>query len=918
MDSGFNNLPFIEEMYDRFKSNPAGLDPSWRKVFENLDRQSETKNYPTYPSDTQLDLRISDLINAYRTYGHLLADTNPLPTPKPEFPLQLRLERFGLSSEDLRKPFPTCGLLSQPTAPLEEILATLNIVYCGKVGVEYMGLDRPEVEKWLQQQIEPNGFQIGLPIEQKKMILEQLNKSELLELFLQMKYTGQKRFSLEGGETLIPILAAIVEKGAEDGVEEFVLGMAHRGRLNVLTNILNKSYATIFSEFDENYIPESFEGSGDVKYHKGYFSDTFSSYGHKVQITLTPNPSHLEGVDPVVEGQAFAKQFKLDKPEAKQTVMPVLIHGDAALSGQGVIYETMQMYNLEGYGTGGTVHVVINNQIGFTTTPADARSTRYCTDIARAFNAPVFHVNAEDPESCVYVTILAVKIRQMFHCDVFIDLISWRKYGHNETDEPAFTQPLEYQIIRKKTPIRELYRDHLISQGYVERSMAESLEVEFKQSLQKELTAVTQKPKTPPLNHSPGSSSDELNFRHFQTGVPAQVLREIATNFCAVPKDFTLHPKLINLIKERLSMVEEGDSARPIDWGMAETLAYGSLLWEGTHVRLSGQDSCRGTFSHRHAMWMDQKVEQPYYALNHLKKGQGRFSVFNSPLSEYAVLGFELGYSLAYPNALVLWEAQFGDFCNGAQVVIDQFISTGEQKWGQQIALVMLLPHGYEGQGPEHSSARMERFLTLSGHNNLLVVNPSTPAQLFHLLRRQVIRPWKKPLVVFTPKGLLRNPACVSHLNDLTSGSFQEILDDPHPGKKVQILVLCSGRIYYDLIEQRSKTQREDMAIIRVEQLYPFNKEKVKELFDKYKGFTTCIWAQEEPNNMGAGNFMQNILRDLLPAGVSFQFIARPRSASPAVGSHALHKKELEKILSDVFGARQPSIFEIAGKTKKT
>lgn len=917
-DAALANLGFIEEQYERFQNKADECDPSWGRFFSSLDGNlsSTSKSTSSGVSSNETDAAaIQSLLEAYRTHGHRKAKINPFNNSTNENPWQLELSRFGLSSSNLKKEFPTLGILPQPKATLAQIVAHLEKIYCGSVGVEYMGLGRADLEAWLQERIESAGFQGNLDIEQKKMILEHLNKSELLEVFLHTKYTGQKRFSLEGAETLIPMLAATIDQGSDGGAEEFFIGMAHRGRLNVLSNILNKSYSLIFSEFDENYIPESFEQSGDVKYHKGFFSETTSIHGHKVQIFLTPNPSHLEAVDPVIEGQVYAKQLLAGKT-GKTKVMPILIHGDAALAGQGVVYETMQLQSLEGYGTGGTVHLVINNQIGFTTLPKDSRSTEYCTDIAHTFGAPIFHVNAEDPEGCVFATCLAVELRQKFQCEVFVDLVCYRKYGHNETDEPSFTQPLEYAEIAKKKSIRVLYRDALIQQGVLEKKLSEELEAQFKAALQEELEFIKSTPKRlpskTPLQTQP---EDSGNFAHIQTGVPYQQLKQIAEFVCKIPDDFTPHPKIKRLQADRLAMISEG-SSKPIDWGMAEMLALGSLLWDGIGVRLSGQDSCRGTFSHRHAIWIDQKKEQPYCSLKIMKQDQGLLEIYNSSLSEYAVLGFEYGYTIANPNVLVLWEAQFGDFCNGAQVTIDQFISTGEQKWGQQSGLTLLLPHGYEGQGPEHSSARMERFLTLAGQNNMRIVNASTPAQLFHLLRRQQLLNEKKPLIVFTPKGLLRHPACVSRIEDFEMGSFHEILDDPKNIEKVQELIVCSGHVYYDLIAERDKVQAENTAIIRVEQFYPFHRARMQELLDKYNGITRLTWVQEEPKNMGAASYISEILQGLTPDGVSFKVVARPRSASPAVGSHAMHKKQLADLLAAAFGKQQPSIFEIASQTK--
>lgn len=911
IDSNLANVALIEEMYAKYQDNPASVDPSWRSFFEDLDNQTPTPTTKTIASG-QDDARICDLINAYRTYGHLLARINPIETAEPQEPYELSLPTLGFRKEELNQTFPTCGLMKQPTATLNEIIAELRTIYSDKIGVEYMGMQKPDLERWLQERIEPNHFKINLSIDQKKMILQSLNKSELLESFLHTKYVGQKRFSIEGCESFVPVIECMISTGADLGAEEFVIGMAHRGRLNVLSNILNKSYADIFSEFEEGYIPESFEGSGDVKYHKGYSSNIQTVNGHKVRVDLAPNPSHLESVVPVVEGQTKAKQI-LANDIKRERVIPILVHGDAAIAGQGVIYETMQFFNLEGYGTGGSVHVVINNQIGFTTLPQDARSTRYCTDIARSFGAPIFHVNAEDPESCFYATMLAMEIRQKFHCDVFIDIICYRKYGHNESDEPAFTQPLEYQLIRKKKSIREIYRDDLIQQGVVERKMAEALEVEFKKNLQDALTGIKipNRDKKPKENTKP---RQEYSFLPIPTIVSKDQLEHLAEKISVVPEGFKLHPKLENLIKERLSMAKDGPDTRPMDWGMAETLAYASLLWNGTDVRISGQDVCRGTFSHRHALWMDQVANTAYYPLKHLKPNQGRFDLYNSPLSEFAVLGFEFGYSVVRLDALVIWEAQFGDFANGAQIITDEYITTSEQKWAQRSALVMYLPHGYEGQGPDHSSGRIERFLTLSGNDNIQVVYPTTPAQLFHLLRRQVLNPVKKPLVVFTPKGLLRHPECVSQLVDFTRGSFQFILDDPNPPKKTNRLTFCTGRIYYDLVAARNKFQVDDMAFVRIEQLYPLDMDRLKEIFGQYAGAKEIYWVQEEPVNMGAWSYIAPILNRLLPEGQTVKYVGRERSASPAAGSYALHKKEHAEIINTLFGKGKPSIFEIAGQ----
>jgi 2-oxoglutarate dehydrogenase E1 component len=896
IDADFENVSLLEELYQKYLTDPNSIDPSWYPYFDHIESSISPTHFPHIDKSAPADLRIYHLIESYRIYGHLLSNINPLETQPPEEPWQLRLDKLGFDASELNQNFPTNGLLMVPEAPLQEIISILREIYCANVGVEYMGLGNPKLEEWLQKQIEPTRFRFKIDIESKKMILQYLNKSELFEVFLHTKYVGQKRFSLEGAETLIPIMASIIDRGSVLGIEDFVLGMAHRGRLNVLSNIMDKSYATIFAEFENHYIPVSFEGSGDVKYHKGFTSTTETVHGKKVSIFLSPNPSHLESVDPVVEGIVRAKLVKKNDLEKKEKVLPIAVHGDAALSGQGVVYETMQMYNLEGYSTGGTIHLVINNQIGFTTFPKDGRSTRYCTDIAKAFGAPVFHVNAEDPESCFFVTQLAVEIRQKFHCDVFIDLVCYRKYGHNEGDEPAFTQPIEYKIIREKRPIREMYRDHLIQQGVLEKEMAESLEQEFKESLQRELNE--NKSFAPPAVNVNNQSVQEEPL--IKTGTTKEILLEVAQKFTHIPEGFSLHPKLAKLVKEHLEMIE---SDKPIDWGMAETLAYATLVNEGVHVRISGQDSCRGTFSHRHAIWMDQKKEMAYFPLKHIKPDQGRFDIYNSHLSEFAVLGFEYGYSLAYLDALVIWEAQFGDFANGAQVVIDQYISSAEQKWNQKNGITLLLPHGYEGQGPEHSSARMERFLSLCGNDNMRVVNPSTPSQMFHILRNQAKNPMHRPLVIFTPKALLRLHECVSSVEDLTNGTFIEIYPEPNPPKNPKRLAFCTGKIYYDLRAEREKRKAEDLVIIRIEQLYPLNTEKLKEIVSQYNGIEIYYWVQEEPQNMGAWTFIESKLKPFAP---NLQYIGRDVSASTAAGSHALHKKQQDQIIEALF-ARQTS-----------
>lgn len=897
------NADYIEEQHRRYLENPDSVDPSWRRFFEGVHFGAEV-GFQLRSSDD----RVYNLIHAYRLYGHLLARVNPIdPHPLIEVP-ELALERLGFRHEELEHNFPTCGLLPHESAPLHQIIDRLQEIYCRNIGIEYMDMRNQEMEQWIQERIEPTLFRPELTIDEKRQILDFLNQSELFEIFLHTKYVGQKRFSIEGGETLIPMMNALIEKGAKSGVKVFAIGMAHRGRLNVLCNILKKSYANIFHEFEGTAMPVTFEGSGDVKYHKGYSADIETSGGEKVHLCLTANPSHLEAVNTVVQGRARAKQILMGDDVEKRRVVPILIHGDSAISGQGVVYEGFQMSRLPGYGVGGTIHLVINNQIGFTTLPKDSRSTYYCTDIAKTFGAPVFHVNGEDPEGCVYVCLLAMELRQMVHCDVVIELNCYRKYGHNEGDEPAFTQPLEYQLIRKKNSVREIYRDQLIQQGVLERQMAEKLEAEFRKQLQNELDTLDQF-KTAPAKKERGADWDEIHkasrselFEPAKTAVDGKTIREVTEAFCRVPEGFHIHRKVERLAKERLEAVNGERDQKSIDWGLAEHLAFATLLWDGWHIRLSGQDSRRGTFSHRHAMWVDQVDAKKYFPLSNLKKGQGRFDVFNSPLSEYGVLGFEFGYSLSYPKALVLWEAQFGDFANGAQIVIDQFICSGEEKWGRFSGLTMLLPHGYEGQGPEHSSGRIERFLQLAGGDNIQVVNPTTPAQLFHLLRRQVIRPIRKPLILFTPKANLRHHLCMSSLDELTSGSFQEVIDDPQPPKKAAQLLFCSGKVYYDLIEEREKRKREDVAIVRIEQLYPFHHQRVTEVLKGYEGVGRVCWVQEEPSNMGGWEFLRPRLAKLLPNGVEPDYIGRTRSASPATGSVKRHHAEVAQIMDQLFG----------------
>jgi len=899
-DDQLSEHSFLEKLYEIYQTHPESLDNSWKVFFKSLD-DFNTQNLPVLPAIAEQNSknhieRIQHLIETYRRFGHLMAKVNSIEIKDKVLPTQLKMEWIGFSIEEMKSLFPTLKIIPEPYAPLEKIIQALQNIYCYKIGFEFKETDL-ELEQWVQERVESTGFQKEFSLEQRLLILNQLNRSELFENFLHTKYVGQKRFSLEGAETLIPMLTLMLEKGQEDNLQEVIIGMAHRGRLNVLANLLNKSCETILAEFDENYIPNEGEGLGDVKYHKGYKGDYTTSSGKKIAITLPPNPSHLESIYPIVEGQVRARQF-INHDELERTkIVPILIHGDAAISGQGVVYETLQFSQLRGYKTGGTLHIIINNQIGFTTIPQDLRSTLYCSAIARAFNVPVFHVNAEDPEGCVHAMLLALEIRQKFHCDVFIDLNCYRKYGHNEGDEPAFTQPLEYQIIRNKRPIRKLYHDDLIKQGLIEKEVVEQMEIKIKDSLL-EAYSKAHGADTTLKERLRALETVSYSIKNCHTGVPKELIQEISEKFCHIPTDFNIHPKVENLIKERLNAIKND---QPINWGLAEHLAFATLLCEGISIRLSGQDVGRGTFSQRHALWVDQVVEREHYPLAHLKENQGRFEVYNSSLSEMGVLGFEYGYSVSYPQGLTIWEAQYGDFNNGAQIIIDQYISSGEEKWGQKSGLVLLLPHGFEGQGPEHSSGRLERFLSLANNGNMKIANLTTPAQLFHLLRRQVLADMRKPLIIFTPKGLLRLPACVSRLDELATGSFQPILDDEIEQEKIECLIFCSGHIYYDLIAKRSKENLQGFVIIRIEQLSPLDENKLQELIHRYAKAKVCYWVQEEPQNMGAWSYICAYLMNFLPAHMSLRYIGRKISATPATGSRFYHEQELTNILKQVF-----------------
>lgn len=891
------NLQMMESLYEQWLANPDSVDISWKNFFEGMQFAAHLPK--ALPARTESnDLRAFYLINAYRTYGHLLARCNCIDADPPPFPEELKLENFGLSEKDMDTEFPTENFLKKPKASLREIIDALQKTYCQSIGIEYMDLGSVEIEKWVQQQIEPN-FPTGLSNEDKLEILYQLlNQAEGFETFLHTKYVGQKRFSLEGAESLIPILHTILNVSAKSDLTDAVIGMAHRGRLNVLANIMGKSYGYIFSEFEDFYMPNLTEASGDVKYHMGFAGTYQTKEKKKIQLFLSANPSHLEAVDPVVEGQARAIQEQKSSKEARVQVLPLLIHGDAAVAGQGVVYETLTLSRLNGYSTAGTIHIVINNQIGFTTLPKDSRSTRYCTDIAKAFGAPVLHVNAEDAEACVAAARLAAELRIKFQCDVFIDLMGYRKYGHNESDEPFFTQPVQYQIIRSKKSIRQLYRDKLIEQGILTQEKAEAIEQEFHANLTQALTEVKSK-QPPPRKLEPrqrGRYLQEL-LQPFPSGVEKSRLVDLGRRIVKIPADCNIHPKVLRVIQDREKMV---NGEEEVNWAMAELLAYASLCTEDVHIRLSGQDVRRGTFSHRHGIYVDQVNAHHYFPLSHLAENQAPVDLFNSPLSEYGVLAFEFGYSLFYPKSLVIWEAQYGDFANGAQIAIDQFISSAEMKWGNSSNLTLFLPHGYVGSGPEHSSGRIERFLQLCAEENMFVANCTTPAQFFHLLRRQALRQMKKPLVVFTPKELLRHPLMRSPLSAFTEGSFQEILDDPAPPEDPKRILLCSGQIYFFLLQEREKRKTNDV-LVRIEQFYPFNEQKLKALFQKYRGVNTYIYVQEEHENMGAWRFVKPYIERCLEGKAPLLYIGREAAAVAAAGSHALHQLEQDIILQQLY-----------------
>lgn len=905
---------FFAQLYDQYLENPDSVEPSWRSFFQGFDFGMTTyneenpveqiANFASNNTDVSLvsdklqkEFNVLKLIDGYRSRGHLFTKTNPVRERRTTSPT-LEITNFGLSSADLNTVFDAAKVINIQPCTLQEIIKHLDTIYCQHIGVEYMYIRKPEVVEWIQKKLGVNDNQPNFSADEKKSILNKLNQAVSFENFLHTKYVGQKRFSLEGGESIIPALDALLEKAAEKGVEQFVMGMAHRGRLNVLANIFGKSTQDIFGEFDgKDYDQEYFDG--DVKYHLGLTADKVTATGKKININLAPNPSHLETVGAVIEGITRAKQDKYF-PNDFSKVLPIAVHGDAAIAGQGILYEIVQMAQLDGYKTGGTIHIVINNQVGFTTNYLDARSSTYCTDIAKVTLSPVLHVNADDAEAVVHAMSFALDFRMEFGRDVFIDLLGYRKYGHNEGDEPRFTQPVLYKIIAKHKNPRDIYMEKLLADGVIDNTFVKGLEQEYKSKLEvnleesrkKDLTIITPFMK----NEWKGFEqvSDVEMLKKVDTTFPIAGLTEVANAICNLPADKKFISKIQKLINDRKTMFFETNK---LDWAMAEHLAYGSLLKEGYDVRISGQDVERGTFSHRHAVVKVEDSEEEVTLISNLEGATGKFNIFNSLLSEYGVLGFDYGYALANPNTLTIWEAQFGDFGNGAQIMIDQYISCGEDKWNNQNGIVLLLPHGYEGQGAEHSSGRMERFLQLCARHNMYVADCTTPANFFHLLRRQMKTTFRKPLIVFTPKSLLRDPRVVSTVEEFATGTFQETFDDITVNKEeVKTLVFCTGKFYYDITAERENLGRNDVAVVRIEQLFPLPVEQLKDIIAKYPNADDYVWAQEEPKNMGAYSFMLMNF-DL----VKWRLASLKAYAAPASGSYTRAKRRQADALRMVF-----------------
>ncbi|APU67897.1 MULTISPECIES: 2-oxoglutarate dehydrogenase E1 component [Christiangramia] len=904
---------YLAELYDQYLQHPDSVEPSWRAFFQGFDFGKESSNGISeevleeaqmdfaegeVPEQVVKEFQVIRLIDGYRTRGHLFTKTNPVRERRKYSPT-LDIENFGLEQKDLDTVFNAGEILGIGPKPLKDIITHLQKVYCQSIGIEYMYIRKPEEIEWIQDKLNINENQPKFDADRKKQILKKLNEAVSFESFLHTKYVGQKRFSLEGGESLIPALDALIEKAAEFGVKDFVMGMAHRGRLNTLTNIFGKSAKDIFSEFDgKDYEQDIFDG--DVKYHLGWTSCRTTDSGKEININIAPNPSHLETVGSVVEGISRAKQDRhYDEDDSK--VLPILVHGDAAIAAQGVVYEIVQMAQLEGYKTGGTIHIVVNNQIGFTTNYLDARSSTYCTDVGKVTLSPVLHVNADDAEAVVHAILFALDFRMKFRRDVFIDLLGYRKYGHNEGDEPRFTQPKLYKAIAKHENARDIYFEKLKSEGVVDDEYLKNLEETYKASLEEKLEDSRKEDTT---RITPFMQDEWDGFENVQedemmkdvdTTFPIEKLDKVAEAVSQLPEDKKFMRKIKKIIDLRKTMYFDDNK---LDWSMAEHLAYGSLMQEGYNVRISGQDVERGTFSHRHAVLKVEDSEEEIILHNNIEDRKGDFFIYNSPLSEYGVVGFDYGYAMASPTTLAIWEAQFGDFVNGAQIMIDQYISAAEDKWKLQNGLVMFLPHGYEGQGAEHSSGRMERFLQLCAKDNMYVADVTTPANHFHLLRRQMKAKFRKPLIIFTPKSLLRHPKVISTKEEFANGSFQPVLDDQDAKTdKVKSLVFCTGKFYYDLLKFKEDNEREDVALVRVEQLFPVPSEKMKEIMAKYDQADDVVWAQEEPRNMGAyGHMLMHF-----PEARKFRVCSRKFYGSPAAGSSVRFKKRHERVIASVF-----------------
>jgi len=920
---GSDQADYLESLYEQFLSDPSSVAPQWRDYFGGL-RQGVTAEVAHGPvkealaqraqrtvvtaatEDINTDLiakqgAVSRLVQVYCNRGHLIADIDPLGLLQRPEPDVLKLDYYGLGQADLDSEFHTYAAWEPSSKAkrmkLRDIIARFRQIYCGNIGAEFAHVSNTQERLWLQDRFQEGRLNQRYTLEERKVFLWQLTAAEGLERYLATRYPAQKRFSLEGGDSLIPLMDDLIQQGGVRGVEEIVVGMAHRGRLNMLVNVLGKSPQQLFSEFEGKYDINHMQGSGDVKYHKGFSTD-IRTPGGNVHVALAFNPSHLEVVNPVVEGSVRARQERRNDRTGDK-VIPVLIHGDSAFSGQGVIMETLQMSQARGYYTGGTVHVIVNNQVGFTTNdPRDTRSTLYCSDPAKMIEAPIFHVNGDDPEAVIFVTRLALDYRMTFHKDVVIDLVCYRRLGHNEADEPAATQPMMYQIIRQKPTTRQLYAERLTAEKAMPMSEADAMVERYRREMDEGKSQAPQalgligNQHTVDWSKYQSASWDE----DVPTGVKIESLRELAAKLTTVPANITLHRQIASIVQNREKMAA---GALPLDWGMAETLAYATLLTQGYEVRISGQDSGRGTFFHRHAVWHDQTTGNAYVPLKNILPTQPRFTVIDSLLSEEAVMGFEYGFSTTEPNCLTIWEGQFGDFANGAQVIIDQFISSGESKWGRLCGLALFLPHGYEGQGPEHSSARLERFLQLSAENNMQVCVPSTPAQMFHMLRRQMLRKLRKPLIVMTPKSLLRHKLSVSPLDDLTTGTFRNVIDEVDDIKPAQVkrVVFCAGKVYFDLLESRRGDGIQDVALVRIEQLYPFPTTEYAAVLQKYTNAREIVWCQEEPQNQGSWYQIRHRLQEPLSSKDKLLYAGRSPAAAPATGIPKLHNMQLQAFL---------------------